>query len=200
MSWFVPDYAFATYRDISPEFLSAIGIKALLIDIDNTLAPYEQDTPDEHIVAWFDALAKNGIKATLVSNNGRERVELFNESLGLPAYFKSGKPFAKNLKRAMRDMGSDKSNTAMLGDQVLTDVVAGRHIGLRAIIVPPIKDRTSAFFRFKRALEVGSIKKYVKKAQKRGDSTQNVCGDAEKTCAFWLEGRYSAKYLKNHAN
>ena len=197
MSWFIPDYAFATYRDITPEFLSGIGVKALLIDIDNTLAPYEQDLPDEHIVAWFDAIAKNGIKATLVSNNGRERVELFNSRLGLPAYFKSGKPFAKNLKRAMRDMGSDKSNTAMLGDQVLTDVVAGRHIGLRAIIVPPIKDRTSAFFRFKRALEVGSIKKYVKKAKKRGDSTQNVCGDAEKICAFWLEGRYTAKYLKN---
>ena len=42
MSWFVPDFAFATYRDISPEFLSGIGVKALLIDIDNTLAPYEQ--------------------------------------------------------------------------------------------------------------------------------------------------------------
>ena len=197
MSWFIPDHAFATYRDISPEFLSGIGIKALLIDIDNTLAPYEQDLPDEHITAWFRSLADAGIKATLVSNNGRERVELFNKDLGLPAYFKSGKPFAKNLKKAMRDMGSDRSNTAMLGDQVLTDVVAGKHIGLRAIIVPPIKDRTSAFFRFKRALEVPALKRYVKGAKKRGGSQG---GDAEKICAFWLEGRYTAAYLKNHAN
>ena len=187
MSWFVPDHAFATYREISPEFLSGIGIKALLIDIDNTLAPYEQDLPDEHILAWFDALDKNGIKATLVSNNGRERVELFNSRLGLPAYFKSGKPFAKNLKKAMQNMGSDATNTAMLGDQVLTDVVAGKHIGLRAIIVPPIKDRTSAFFRFKRALEVHAIKRYVKKT---GEGSREIC-------AFWLEGRYTAKYLKN---
>ena len=206
MSWFIPDYAFATYRDITPEFLSGIGIKALLIDIDNTLAPYEQDLPDEHITAWFNALAAAGIKATLVSNNGRERVELFNKNLGLPAYFKSGKPFAKNLKKAMRDMGSDKSNTAMLGDQVLTDVVAGRHIGLRAIIVPPIKDRTSAFFRFKRALEVPALKRYVKRAKKRGDGAivgvngAKIGGDAEKICAFWLEGRYTAAYLKKHAN
>ena len=203
MSWFIPDYAFATYRDITPEFLTGIGIKALLIDIDNTLAPYEQDLPDEHITAWFNALAAAGIKATLVSNNGRERVELFNKTLGLPAYFKSGKPFAKNLRKAMRDMGSDRSNTAMLGDQVLTDVVAGRHIGLRAIIVPPIKDRTSAFFRFKRALEVPAIKRYVKRVKKRGDgaivggSGAKIGGDAEKICAFWLEGRYTVKYLKN---
>ena len=190
MSWFIPDCAFATYRDITPEFLSGIGIKALLIDIDNTLAPYEQDLPDEHITAWFNALAAAGIKATLVSNNGRERVELFNKTLGLPAYFKSGKPFAKNLRKAMRDMGSDKSNTAMLGDQVLTDVVAGRHIGLRAIIVPPIKDRTNAFFRFKRALEVPSLKRYVRRT---GESSREIC-------AFWLEGRYTVKYLKKHAN
>lgn len=212
MSWFIPDYIFAKFSDVSPEFLGSIGVKALLIDIDNTLAPYEQAEPDERIKEWFAALGAAGIKATLVSNNGRERVELFNRELGLPAYFKSGKPFAKNLKRAMRDMGSDRTNTAMLGDQLLTDAAAGKHIGLRAIIVPPIKDRTSAFFRFKRALEVGSIKKYVKKAKKRGgaqnvcgDSTQNVCGgaaqcafaDAEKICAFWLEGHYTAKYLKN---
>ena len=197
MSWFVPDYIFAKFCDVTPEFLREIGVEALLIDIDNTLAPYEQAEPDENIKAWFSALDKAGIKATLVSNNDRERVELFNKSLGLPAYYKSGKPFAKNLKKAMAGMGSDKNNTAMLGDQLLTDAMAGKHIGLRAIIVPPIRDKQNAFFRAKRALEVGSIRKYVKKAKKRDDSTQKVCGDAEMICAFWLEKRFSAKYLKN---
>lgn len=201
MSWFVPDYIFARYSDVTPEFLKKIGVGALLIDIDNTLAPYEQAEPDENIKAWFSALDKAGIKATLVSNNDRERVELFNKSLGLPAYYKSGKPFAKNLKKAMAGMGSDKNNTAMLGDQLLTDAMAGKHIGLRAIIVPPIKDRTSAFFRFKRALEVGSIKKYVKRAKKIAadacDEAKNAYGNAQSICAFWLEKRFSAKYLKN---
>ena len=213
-NWFIPDYIFATYRDVTPEFLSGIGVRALLIDIDNTLAPYEVAEPDESIKSWFDALAAAGIKATLVSNNGRERVELFNRTLGLPAYYKSGKPFAKNLKRAMQNMGSDKSNSAMLGDQLLTDAAAGKHIGLRTIIVPPIKDKTNAFFRAKRALEVGSIKKYVKRAQKRtisaatagGDlhnadeSGTKTGGDAETICAFWLERCFSAKWLKKHGN
>lgn len=188
MSLLIPDFIFASYRDVTPEFLLGIGVKALLIDIDNTLAPYEQAEPDENIIAWFKSLAENGVKATLVSNNGRERVELFNKNLGLPAYYKSEKPFAKNLKKAMRNMGSDESNTAILGDQLLTDAAAGKHIGLRAIIVPPIKDKTNAFFRAKRALEVGHIKKYVKKTG----------GDAERICAFWLERRYSARWLKNN--
>ena len=188
VSLLIPDFIFASYRDVTPEFLLGIGVKALLIDIDNTLAPYEQAEPDENIIAWFKSLAENGIKATLVSNNGRERVELFNKNLGLPAYYKSGKPFAKNLKKAMKCMGSDESNTAMLGDQLLTDAAAGKHIGLRAIIVPPIKDKTNAFFRAKRALEVGHIKRYVKRTG----------GDAERICAFWLERRYSARWLKAH--
>ncbi len=201
MSWFVPDYIFARYSDVTPEFLKKIGVEALLIDIDNTLAPYEQAEPDENIKAWFSALDKAGIKATLVSNNDRERVELFNKSLGLPAYYKSGKPFAKNLKKAMAGMGSDKNNTAMLGDQLLTDAMAGKHIGLRAIIVPPIRDKQNAFFRAKRALEVGSIKKYVKRAKKIAadacDEAKNAYDNAQSICAFWLEKRFSAKYLKN---
>lgn len=179
-SWLLPDYIFATYSHVTPEFLKSVGIKALLIDIDNTLAPYEMPEPDDNIRNWFKSLSENGIKATLVSNNDRERVELFNATLGLPAYWKSGKPFAKNLKKAMAAMGTDKHNTAMLGDQLLTDAAAGKHIGLRTIIVPPIRDKNNAFFRSKRAMEVRHIKKYVKLHG----------GDSAEICSFWLEKKY----------
>ena len=177
-SWMMPDKVFEHYYDIEPRYLLSLGIKALIIDIDNTLAPYEQDVPDERIVSWLDSLAENGISASFVSNNEWERVQRFNEKLGLPAYAKSGKPFAKNLRRAMERMGSDVTNTAMLGDQLLTDVCAGKHIGLRVFLVPPIKDRTSAFFRFKRTLEVGTIKKSAAKSK-------DAAG-----CEFWLGGKY----------
>ena len=179
-SWLLPDYIFPTYRDVTADFLKSIGIKALLIDIDNTLAPYEMPEPDDNIREWFKSLEENGISATLVSNNDRERVELFNATLGLPAYYKSGKPFAKNLKKAMTAMGTDKSNTAMLGDQLLTDAAAGKHIGLRTIIVPPINDKNNAFFRSKRAMEVRHIKKYVKLHG----------GESASICSFWLEKKF----------
>ena len=183
-SWLLPDYIFPRFDDITSELLQELGIKALLIDIDNTLAPYEVAVPDERIKNWFKTLKEQGISATLVSNNERERVELFNETLGLPYYYKSGKPFAKNLKRAMAAMGSDKTNTAMLGDQLLTDAAAGKHIGLTTLIVPPINDKKNAFFRAKRALEVPVIRKYVKAHG----------GDSARICEFWIEKKYSKKY------
>jgi HAD superfamily phosphatase (TIGR01668 family) len=157
-----PDYMFDSFSDVTPEFLASIGIKALLIDIDNTLAPYEQDVPDERIINWFASLADHGIKASLISNNHPPRVELFNKDLGLNAYPDSGKPMGKYLIKAMEQMGSTTENTAGLGDQLLTDTLAAHNLGLISIIVPPIKDKTSAFFKFKRRLECPYIRKYRK--------------------------------------
>ena len=157
-----PDYMFATFDEVTPEFLRELGIKALLIDIDNTLAPYEQDTPDERIFAWFDSLRENGIKAALISNNHPPRVELFNKELGLPAYPDSGKPKSHALLAAMEEMGATPEHTAGLGDQLLTDTLAVHRLDMLSIIVPPIKDKTTLFFRFKRLLERPYIRKYKK--------------------------------------
>lgn len=162
MSWLVPDHMFYSYRDVTPEFLEAIGVRALLLDIDNTLAPYEQPDPDAENLAWFASMRAAGIRMAFISNNHGERVKRFNREIGLPFYTDSGKPCKKNLIRAMRELGVTREETAMLGDQLLTDALAGKHIGVRAIIVPPIKDRTDAFFRFKRKLERPFNRKYMK--------------------------------------
>ena len=162
-NYLTPDYMFATFDEVTPAFLQSIGVRALLIDIDNTLAPYEEPDPSPKILNWFAELEKAGIRAALVSNNHAPRVERFNKPLGLIAYPDSGKPSRKTLERAMKELGVSHAETAMLGDQLLTDCFAGKHIGLRAIIVPPIKDKINLFFRSKRLLERPFIRKYARK-------------------------------------
>ena len=157
-----PEYIFDTFDQVTPEFLLSKGIRALLIDIDNTLAPYEQPEPDERIKAWFDSLRENGISASLISNNHPPRVELFNRELGLDAYADSGKPGTKTVIMAMEKMGSTTENTAGLGDQLLTDTLCVHRLGMVSIIVPPIKDKKTPFFRFKRLLEKPFIRRYKK--------------------------------------
>jgi len=159
----IPDYMFGHYYEVTPAFLTSIGVRALLIDIDNTLAPYEMPDPDDRIRAWFRELDENGISVALVSNNHAPRVERFNATLGLLAYPDSGKPKRRTLERAMAELGVTHAETAMLGDQLLTDCYAGKHIGLRALIVPPIKDKTTLFFRFKRLCERPFIRKFAKR-------------------------------------
>ncbi len=157
-----PDYMFSSFDEITPAFLQECGIRALLIDIDNTLAPYEQDDPDERIVAWFDSLRAAGIQSALISNNHPPRVERFNATLGLPAYADSGKPGSRTILAAMAEMGVTPTETAGLGDQLLTDTLAVHRLGMPSLIVPPIKDKTTLFFRFKRWLERPFIKRYHK--------------------------------------
>ncbi len=155
-----PDYCFERFSDVTPEFLSELGIRALLIDIDNTLAPYEQPEPDEHIKGWFAALSAADISSALISNNNAERVELFNRELCLPAFPDSGKPGSRAIKAAMAQMGSDTTCTAGLGDQLLTDTLAVHRLDMISIIVPPINDKRSLFFRFKRLLERPFMHRY----------------------------------------
>ena len=155
-----PDYIFDTFDQVTPEFLLSKGITALLIDIDNTLAPYEQDEPDDRIREWFSELEKNGIKAALISNNHPPRVELFNKTLGLPAYADSKKPQSGTLIKAMEAMGVSPENVAGLGDQLLTDTIAVHRLGIPSIIVPPIKDKTNLFFKSKRLIERPFIARY----------------------------------------
>ena len=177
---------FGHYWEVTPEFLKSIGVRAVLSDIDNTLAPYEQAEPDDRIRAWVRSLEENGIRVALVSNNHPPRVEEFNRTLGLLAFPDSGKPKKKALTRAMTALGADPRETAMLGDQLLTDTTAGNNIGLTTIVVPPINDKNNAFFRAKRWLEVSTIKKYVKLHG----------GDSREICKFWLEGGYKKKNRK----
>ena len=159
----MPDIILPTYRDVTPQLCREYGIRAVLSDIDNTLAPYEQPRSDEHIRAWLNELKEAGISVALISNNHADRVEVFNSDLELIAYADAGKPFGKTLRRAMKQLGSDPSNTAMLGDQLLTDALAGNLLGLKVFIVPPIRDKRSAFVRFKRRLERPVIRRYYKK-------------------------------------
>ena len=159
----IPDKIFGDIYEITPEFLLSQNIRGLVLDIDNTLVTYDDPTPTPSVQKWFDEMAAADIKIAFVSNNDRERVEKFNRELGYFGVGKSGKPFGKNIRRAMEYMGTDEQNTALIGDQLFTDIMAGKLAHLRAsYLVPPIKDKLTLFFRAKRKLEKPYIKKYYK--------------------------------------
>ena len=96
MGLFVPDYYFDTVYSVTPEMLKERGVKGIILDIDNTLVPYEIPEPTEEVHAWLSSMWENGIKTAFVSNNHKERVELFNQSLNCPAFYDSGKPLKKS--------------------------------------------------------------------------------------------------------
>ena len=163
----IPDKIFGSFDEVTVDFLKENGISALILDVDNTLIPYEEDVPRPAVLRWLRALADADIKVSFVTNNHKVRLERFNESLKLPAFANSFKPFLKNMRAAMRAMGSNKTNTANLGDQIFTDTWAGKRLGIRTFLVPPIKDKRDPFTRFKRLLEKPLLRAYHKKTDKK---------------------------------
>ena len=151
------------YRDLTPDFLKENGIEVLLLDIDNTLAPYEQLDPDEKIRAWLENMATAGIKTALVSNNRKGRMERFNADLQRPGRSGACKPLPFRGRKVMKALGGNKKNTAVMGDQIFTDVLFGRMLGIRAILLPPIKDKTNCITRIKRHFEKGVLRRYYKR-------------------------------------
>lgn len=164
----VPDRHFTSYRDLTPAILEADGIRALLLDVDNTLAPYEQAEPDDALRTWLLSLAEAGVRVAFVSNNNEARIALFNRTLGLPAYPHAHKPLRKTTRRVLSDLGVRAAETALMGDQIFTDVGTARAAGLaRAYTVPPIRDKRDLFTRFKRLCERPIYHAYRKREAKR---------------------------------
>lgn len=134
----IPARLFGSYREVTPELLRRHGVTLLLSDLDYTLAPKSVGRPDDALRAWIGELKAAGIQVMIVSNNrSGTRVTEFCADLGIPYQGRAGKPSAKGLKAAMARAGADRSRTAMLGDKLLTDVLAANRAGVLALMVEP---------------------------------------------------------------
>ena len=134
-----PDYLFDSYREITPDFLHRQGIALLLTDLDYTLAPKAVRRPNEALKSWIAELQGAGITVMIVSNNrsGR-RVTDFCAELGIPYQGHAKKPGTEGLRKAMARAGKGRSETAMLGDKLLTDMLAAHRAGVTALMVEPL--------------------------------------------------------------
>ena len=135
----IPKRLYGRYDEITPEILRDLGITLLLSDLDFTLAPKSVRRPDDALRAWIARLHENGITLMIVSNNrsGRRVVE-FCAELGIPYQGRAGKPSTRGLRAAMERVGADPRHTAMLGDKLLTDVLAANRAGVISLMVEPM--------------------------------------------------------------
>lgn len=136
----VPDFYFDSIHSIDIESLRARGITLLLADLDNTLVTYGEKTPSPAVEAWRDALAAAGITLFILSNSRKPgRAQRFAQALGVPYEGHAGKPRAGGFVRAMERMGVTPAQTAIVGDQIFTDIWGGNNAGVLTLLVHPIQ-------------------------------------------------------------
>ena len=134
---FHPYLRVASVREVTPALLNEAGIRALLVDVD-----------------WFSSLKRAGIPVAILSNGAAARVADIAAKVGVPALSLAGKPFKVAFRRGLRLLGNaDPATTAMVGDQLFTDVLGAHQAGMKTILVKPLSPGKLPHTRLARRLE-----------------------------------------------
>ena len=149
-----PDHRVRSVAQLSPDWLRQQHITSLLLDADCTLKRYRSEQPAPRVAEWLETLRQAGFGLCLVSNGLGERIGQFAERVGLPFVARALKPLPLGCRRAMRKMGFRRESTAMVGDQLFADILAGRLAGLTTFLVDPSHPEEEPWFtRLKRGPE-----------------------------------------------
>lgn len=170
MHLFKPDYYVKSFKYLDINRLRRMNIRLLLCDIDNTLVAFDDPDSNHGVEFFIRAVQSAGIEVALMSNNVKSRTEKFGRFLGVRIYSFSCKPFPFAFRKAMRDFGVKPSQTALIGDQLFTDILGGNLSGLMTILSAPIVERERTDTKILRSLERVVFHSYEKRGiMKRGD-------------------------------
>jgi HAD superfamily phosphatase (TIGR01668 family) len=152
--FFQPQLYLDSVVELTPEKLSSLGLKSLLLDVDCTLKHYKRKELSPETACWVNEMKEHNIGLCLVSNGRGQRIRQFSESVQIPFVAPAMKPLPFGLNIAIKKMNFDKKTTAMVGDQVFADILAGKFAGLFTILVTPLNPEDEPWFaRMKRPLE-----------------------------------------------
>jgi len=149
----VPNQRLNNIFEIDADYLKSIGIKGIVTDMDNTLVPWSDRTVYPKLAEWFVNLKNKGFKLYIVSNNSCDRGAMLAQELDIPAIWYAVKPRRKAFRKAISDMQLLPEEVAVVGDQILTDVLGGNRLGLHTILVTPISEKEFFWTKLTRQLE-----------------------------------------------
>ena len=164
-SCFIPfAYAQSIY-EIKIDFYKRNGVKVLLIDLDNTLDSYRLYVPSERAVGYIKYLQDNGITPVIISNNRGKRVSTYANHLKIDYVSMAGKPFAGRILKEISKRNLSKDEVMLVGDQLITDVTAGRRAGIRVVLTEKLVKEDQITTRINRLFD-RPIRKYLKNRNK----------------------------------
>ncbi len=162
MALFIPYMMKNRITDLDPRELKEMGIKGLLLDVDNTLALHFDKQPLPGVEQWISEMKSEGILLTIVSNAPKHRVKPFANKLGLSFRYTCLKPLPFKLHRALKEIGLEKDEVFLCGDQLFTDMFCSHLSGIKGLLVTPVEMENKWHFKLRRILEKPLLKGYKK--------------------------------------
>jgi len=165
---FIPFAHAQSIYEISMDFFLKNNVKYLLIDLDNTLDSYRLYEPTERAVELIKTIKEAGIVPIVVSNNTGKRVGTYANHLGIEFISSARKPFSGRLKKVLKEKGIKPEEAMLVGDQLITDVLAAKGAHLRVVLTEKIVKEDQFTTHFNRLLD-RPIRKHLRKKGKLPD-------------------------------
>ncbi len=167
---FTPNQYIKNYNELDIKGLKQQGIKLLICDIDNTLVAHDEAHPNADVYRFVDKVINSGLKFCFISNNSKERVELFAKSLKVKTYHFAKKPLKITYRKILKDYGLNANQVACIGDQIMTDVLGGNRMKIYTILTAPLVLRDITSTKVNRVFENQVFKQLERKGiLKRGE-------------------------------
>lgn len=138
---FYPKMYVSSVTEIKPELLKQLGLKGIIFDLDNTIVRRDSVIFSPEVSKLLSEFREEGFKMGIVSNNSRKRVGAVAGQLALPAVYRAVKPLVRPFRRALEMLGTKPNETALVGDQIFTDIFGGNMAGLYTILVVPMEGK-----------------------------------------------------------
>lgn len=142
-AYFRPKKVVNNIYDINFGDLKDLGIRALILDIDDTLIPREINDIYPQVFEWVMARKEEGFKICLTSNSRHPlRIKYIGESLNVPALALSFKPLPFAFWNSLKILGTKPEETAVIGDQLFMDILGGNIVSVYTIFVKHLTPET----------------------------------------------------------
>ena len=155
-----PDLLYSRITELTPEALRKLGVRALLLDVDNTLALHGKPEPLPGTQDWAARMTEAGFALLILSNNTDARVAPFAAKYGLPFLSGAAKPLPGGFRRAAKILKTPRRECAVVGDQIFTDLLGARLSGMRAVLLEPVELESGKLLQWKRRREKRLRKRY----------------------------------------
>lgn len=148
--------------DINIDFLKKNNIKALILDVDNTLIDMDKKFV-EGLEEWHKSICNAGIKTIILSNSNKiDKVSNVAKTLGIEYIYFGTKPLKRGFKKAIAKLELPPENIAAVGDQIFTDVIGANRCKIFPILVDPVAEKDFLVTKWKRPIEEKIKQNYLK--------------------------------------
>lgn len=159
---FLPDMYVKDVMSIPYHKLKEKNIKCIIFDLDNTLALLSEIEPPLRVVELFKKLEKDFDIYILTNSNGKRALP-YKDNLSVSVINFALKPSVKGLREIKKIKNYKKSEMVIVGDQLVTDILAGNRFHIMTIFVDAMSQIDLRITKLNRMIEKRIIKRYQKK-------------------------------------